>query len=139
MNEDLTENLRTYLDKIRNAALSGAELVEGMMVFSRKPSVKLEPLNLNEAVEQIKSLLAPVMPKMVGMSLVLADDLWTINAALTPIKQILMNLEVNARDAMPQGGELTIETLNTLLDAEFCLSYPEMEFGKQLGVDHGHL
>ena len=62
------------------------------------------------------------MPKMIEIDLLLDYDLWTINAAPNQIDQILMNLAINARDAMPDGGRLTIKTQNLELDEEFCRS-----------------
>jgi signal transduction histidine kinase len=75
----------------------------------------------------------------------LADDLWPINAAPNQIDQILMNLAINARDAMPDGGKLTIKTQNITLDAEFLLPYPHTKPGRYVllsvtdsgeGMDH---
>ncbi len=116
-----------------------------MMVFSRKTSVKLEPLNLNSIVMQLRAMLVPVMPKSIEIDLVEASDLWTINASPSQIDQILMNLAINARDAMPDGGKLSIQTQNTILDEEFCRPYPNTKPGRHVllsvtdtgkGMDH---
>jgi CheY-like chemotaxis protein len=116
-----------------------------MMVFSRKTSVKLEPLNLNDIVAPIGSMLTPVMPKTIGIDLVVSDDLWKINASASQIDQTLMNLAVNAGDAMPDGGKLTIKTQNITLDKEFLLPYPQINPGHYVllsvtdsgeGMDH---
>jgi PAS domain S-box-containing protein len=123
-NKDLPEKLRTDLDRIRKAATSGAELVKGMLVFSRKTSVQLEPLNLNKLVEHVESLLARSIPKMIKIDVVKDNNLPSIKGDSTQIEQILMNLAINAADAMPDGGTLTIQTLNTVLDEEFSGSYP---------------
>ena len=128
-NKDLPDHLRTDLDRIRKAATSGAELVKGMLVFSRKTSVKLEPLNLNKLVEQVESLLARTIPKMIKIDVVKAHDLSSIKGDSTQIEQILMNLAINASDAMPDGGTLTIQTLNTVLDEKFCRSHPNTRPG----------
>jgi signal transduction histidine kinase len=75
----------------------------------------------------------------------LADDLWTINGDKNQIDQILMNLAVNARDAMVDGGKLFIQTRNTVLDSEFCRPYPDTLPGRYVllsvadtgkGMDH---
>ena len=91
-----------------------------MMVFSRKTPIELQPIDLNKLVAQTRSMLARSISKMIEIDLLLADDLWTIKAAPNQIDQILMNLAVNARDAMPDGGRLTIETKNIVLDEEYC-------------------
>ncbi|MFH0958143.1 MAG: PAS domain S-box protein [Pseudomonadota bacterium] len=129
-NKDLPDHLRTDLARIRKAATSGAELVKGMLVFSRKTSVQLEPLNLNELVEQVESLLARTIPKMIKMDVVKALDLSSIKGNSTQIEQILMNLAINAADAMPDGGTLTIRTVTTVLDEKFCSSHPGTKPGR---------
>jgi two-component system, cell cycle sensor histidine kinase and response regulator CckA len=129
-NKDLPDKLQTDLDRIRKAATSGAELVKGMLVFSRKTSVQLKPLNLNKLVEQTESLLYRTIPKMIKIDVVTADDLPSINGDSTQIEQILMNLGINAADAMQDGGTLTIQTRNTLLDENFCGSHPGVKPGR---------
>ncbi len=129
-NEELPENLKHDMDAIGQAVHASAELIREMLVFSRKTIVKFEQLNLNSLVTQLRSMLVPVMPKMIGINLVLAEDLWPINAAPNQIDQILMNLSVNARDAMPDGGKLTIQTQNTILDEEYCRYHPNTKPGR---------
>ena len=128
-NKDLPDYLRTDLDRIRKAATSGAKLVKGMLVFSRKTSVKLEPLNLNKLVEQVESLLTRTIPKMVNIEVVKDPDLSSINGDSTQIEQVLMNLAVNASHAMDDGGTLTIQTQNTVLDEKFCSFLPNTRLG----------
>ena len=118
-NKDVPETIKPQLGVIKQAVDSSAELINGMMVFSRKTSVKLEPLNLNSIVTQFGSMLTPVMPKTIDIDLDMSNDLWTINAVPSQIEQILMNLAVNARDAMTDGGRLTIRTNNIVSDEEF--------------------
>jgi PAS domain S-box-containing protein len=128
--KDLPETCKHDMGIIKQAVDSSAELIKGMMVFSRKTSVQLELLNLNSLVTRLRSLLVPIMPKDIGIDLVLADDIWTIKAAPNQIDQVLMNLAVNARDAMPDGGRLTIKTDNIMLDEEFCSAYPNTKPGR---------
>jgi signal transduction histidine kinase len=115
---------------IKKAVEGSAELINGMMAFSRKTTVKLEPLNLNTIVGQFSSLLTPVMTRRIEIELVMADDIWTINASPSQIDQTLMNLAINAKDAMPDGGKLLIQTQNTILDEEFCRGYPNTKPGR---------
>ena len=75
-------------------------------------------------------MLTRSIPKMIEIDLLLADDLWAINAAPNQIDQILMNLAINARDAMPDGGKLTIQTQNIVLDEEFCRVHPNTKPGR---------
>ena len=141
----LPEQIQSSLNDIERAATSGAALIKGMMAFSRKTSVNLEPLNLNKLVAQAGSMLGCSIPKMIEINLLLAHDLWTINGDATQVGQILINLAINARDAMPDGGRLTIETKNVVLDEDYCRSYPNTKPGRYvrlsvtnsgIGIDH---
>ncbi|MFA6224161.1 MAG: PAS domain S-box protein [Desulfomonilaceae bacterium] len=129
-NKDLSETLKPDLELIKQTVDSSAELIKGMMAFSRKTPIDLQPIELNKLVTQTRAMLTRSIPKMIEIELLLADDLWAINAAPNQIDQILMNLAVNASDAMPDGGKLTIQTRNTALDEEFCRSYPNTKPGK---------
>ena len=108
------------LHEIIRAAKRGAELTRQLLTFSRKVESKPQPMELNRRVEQVKELLARTIPKMIEIELRLADDLKMINADSTQIEQVLMNLAVNAKDAMPEGGRLFVETRNVSLDKAYC-------------------
>jgi nitrogen-specific signal transduction histidine kinase/ActR/RegA family two-component response regulator len=117
------------IQKINQAARSGADLVKRILAFSKKAETYPRPLDLNSEIEQIKELLIRTIPKMIEIKLMLSDDLATVNADPTQVEQVLMNLAVNARDAMPGGGKLTIETQNVSLDEE----YRRMHLGARPG------
>ena len=129
-NKDLPEAIVNDIGIIKQTLDSSAELIKGMMVFSRKTPIELQPIELNKLITQNTSMLARSISKMIEIDLFLADDLWTIKAAPNQIDQILMNLAVNAADAMPNGGNLTIKTNNIVLDAEFCRPYPNNKPGR---------
>jgi PAS domain S-box-containing protein len=121
--EGLPQRYRADIQKINESARRGADLVQRLLTFSRKTEVKLLPLNLNRCVNELRKMLERTVPKMIEIQLVLAEDLAAINADGTQIDQILMNLAVNARDAMPQGGRLVFETANVILDEEYAASH----------------
>jgi PAS domain S-box-containing protein len=127
--KDIQENYKHDIGIIKQAVDSSAELIKGMMVFSRKTPIELQPIDLNKLVAQTGSMLARSISKIIEIDLLLADDLWAIKAAPNQIDQILMNLAVNARDAMPGGGKLTIQTKNTILDEEYCRYHPNTKPG----------
>jgi CheY-like chemotaxis protein len=77
-------------------------------------------MDLNRTVEQVQGLLTRTIPKMIEIELRLADDLKMVNADPTQLEQVLMNLAVNAKDAMREGGKLFIETRNVSLDKGYC-------------------
>ena len=108
------------LQKIFHAARSGADLVQRLLTFSRKVEYKPIPMNINRQIVQVEKLLRRTIPKMIDIHLDLSEDISEINADPTQIEQILMNLSVNARDAMPHKGRLTIATKNTTLDEDYC-------------------
>ncbi len=115
----------TDLQKIYHAGKRGADLVESLLTFSRKLETKCVPVNLNQEITQVRQLLSRTIPKTIKIVLRLSSDLKSINAGPSRISQVLMNLGVNARDAMPDGGILTIETANVQLDKEYCSSHLE--------------
>lgn len=98
------------LQRIFEAARNGTDLVERLMTFSRKVEPKIVPLNLNREVEQVVKLLSRTVPKMIAIELELDPDLPNVHADQTQLEQVLMNLAVNACDAMPEGGKLRIAT-----------------------------
>ena len=139
--EGLTDRARTRLENISHAAHSGANLVRRLLAFSRKTEIKPRPVDLNHEVLQVKSLLERTIPKTIRLNLHLADGLAAVNADPTEIEQVLMNLAVNAKDAMPDGGNLTIETRNVTLDEEYCRLHLEAEPGDYVLLcvsDTGH-
>lgn len=120
MDEDLDPRFKDDLNKINQSAANGADLVHRLLTFSRKTEMKLRPLNLNHQIDQVRKLLSRTLPKMIEIEVAFAPNLQTINADPTQVEQILMNLAVNAKDAMPDGGKLIIQTGNVSLDDLFC-------------------
>ena len=117
------------INKIYQAGKRGTDLVKSLLIFSRKVEPKYNPINLNQEILQVQSLLSRTIPKIIKIDLHLGVDLGPIKADQSQIGQILMNLGVNARDAMPDGGTLTIETANRQLDEEYCSTHPEAKPG----------
>ncbi|MGC8603361.1 MAG: ATP-binding protein, partial [Desulfomonilaceae bacterium] len=117
------QNGRMEAELIHEAGKRGADLVNRLLTFSRKVEPKLRPTNINQEVLQVQALLARTIPKTIKIELRLSGDLEQAQADPSQLAQILMNLAVNARDAMPDGGVITIETGNTELDREFCLRH----------------
>jgi PAS domain S-box-containing protein len=129
------------LRNIINAAKRGGELTRQLLTFSRKVESKKRPVDLNCEVHDVRRLLERTLPRMIGIELCLAHDLNIVNADPVHIGQVLMNLAVNSKDAMPQGGRLLIVTENVTLDAEFCKTNLGAKPGNyvMLGVsDTGH-
>jgi PAS domain S-box-containing protein len=117
-----SEKDRDYADlqKICQASRSGAELVRSLLTFSRKVEPLPVPINLNNQVQHTEKLLRRTIPRMINIRLELSEDLARTNADPGQIEQVIMNLSVNARDAMGEDGTLTIRTENVTLDEEYC-------------------
>jgi PAS domain S-box-containing protein len=128
--EHLPERYRDDLEKVNRAARNGADLVGRLLTFSRKSEIKPLSINLNRRIEQLQKMLSRTIPKMIEIELILADNLSSVHADPTQVDQILMNLAVNARDAMPEGGRLTIRTENVILEEDYCRAH--------LGAKPGH-
>lgn len=118
---DKSEDHSEYEDlmRISSMARSGADLVQRILTFSRKVETRPRPLNLNNEVKQAEQLLRRTIPRIIELELVLRADLKTVSADPGQIEQMLLNLALNAKDAMPDGGRLVIETDNVTLDEEF--------------------
>ena len=103
---------RKWLDEVAEAGNRAARLVEQLLLFSRRRIMQPENLNLNAVVSGVLSMLERVIGEDIRLDFVPGPQLGTVCADRGMIEQIVMNLGVNARDAMPKGGELTIETTN---------------------------
>jgi PAS domain S-box-containing protein len=113
--------LRERIKNIKNAANSAASLTRQLLAFSRKQVIKPKVLDVNEVITSTEKMLKRLIGEDVELSAVLEPDPWKIHADQGQIEQVIMNLVVNARDAMPQGGQLTVETANIDLDMYyFC-------------------
>lgn len=113
------------LREIRRAARSAAELTQGLLTFSRKAESKLRPVDLNQELRNVEKILARTLPKIIEISMDLAEPVDAVNADPAQLQQVIINLAVNARDAMPNGGRLSIETRNVELDEDYCKSHLE--------------
>ena len=111
---------REEWELIRETADRGAALIRQLLVFSRQQVVQPVVLDLNSVVEGIGGLLQRLLGEHIELVLAPAPDLGRVRADPGHVEQVIVNLAVNARDAMPDGGRLTIETANVELDAEYA-------------------
>ena len=129
------------LRKIYTAGKRGADLVRNLLTFSRKVEPKLTPVDLTREVVEVQKLLSQTIPKTIKIVLGSRGRVSEIMADPSQVTQILMNLAVNARDAMPDGGTLTLATENVFLDNDFVRTHPEVEPGEYVLLtvsDTGH-
>lgn len=109
---------REHIETIYDSGRKAANLTKQLLAFSRKQIIQPVILNLNVVIETMRSMLERLIGENIEIEIKPGDDLWDISADPTQIDQIIMNLAVNARDAMPTGGRLVIETMNISLDSE---------------------
>jgi PAS domain S-box-containing protein len=111
--------LRERIEDIKKAGNSAASLTRQLLAFSRKQVIKPEVLDLNEVITDTEKMLKRLIGEDVELSMVLEPEPWKVHADRGQVEQVIMNLTVNARDAMPQGGKLTFETANIDLDEDY--------------------
>jgi nitrogen-specific signal transduction histidine kinase/ActR/RegA family two-component response regulator len=104
------------VQRIRGASLRSADLTRQLLSFSRQNYVHPCALSLNQVVNDLSYLLDRILGEDITLKTVLAIDLWPVQAYATQVDQLILNLVLNARDAMPDGGSLTIQTANAVLD-----------------------
>ena len=119
-----------YIDNIREAAKRGASLTRQLLAFSRRQPVQTQVLDLNERLKEVSKLLRPLMGDDVEIVLLPRPATAIVEADPGQLDQIVINLAVNARDAMPRGGKLIIETAVFDFDESFAREHPSMIAGR---------
>ena len=123
------ESLQRDLEEIRKAGHSAATLTHQLLAFSRKQLLQAQVLDLNAIVSRMTGLLRRLIGEHIELRPRAADALGRISADPGQIEQVILNLALNARDAMPDGGTLTIETANIELDQDFAADHPGSRAG----------
>lgn len=130
MKMEADEPLRAYVDPILISAERAASLTQSLLAFSRKQIMNPRPVSLNEIVGVVKKLLARLIGEDIEVKTLLSEDDLTVIADPGQIEQVLINLATNARDAMQDGGALTIITKLVELDNEFIMAHNYGKKGK---------
>jgi nitrogen-specific signal transduction histidine kinase/CheY-like chemotaxis protein len=111
------EDLRKLVEKAQEAAALGAQLTDQLLTFARRRAQDVRTIQLNELLLSVTEMLRRTLGDHVSLSSSLSPELWETEADASLFQSAIVNLAVNARDAMPKGGRLIIETRNTSLDA----------------------
>ena len=127
-------SLARYIEAAEEAAGNAATVTQRMLAFSRQQSLAPRYLDVNRFVSSTSELLRHAMGGSVALETVLAGGLWPVFADSNQLENALLNLAINARDAMPDGGRLTIETSNAHLDDAYAAANPECRAGQYVLV-----
>ncbi len=139
MREDMKPDdpRRADVEEIEKAGLRAAELTRQLLAFSRRQVLETKVLNPNAAIGGIAKMLRKLLGADIELATLPADDLWNVKVDPGQLEQVLMNLAVNARDAMPHGGKLTIETANVTLDEAHSTTHPDVRAGHYVQIAVG--
>ena len=124
----------SHLANVREGAMRAAALTQRLLAFSRRQPLSPKVLNLNNLVGEMSELLRRTLGETVTLETVLAGGLWPANVDPNQMESALVNLAVNARDAMPEGGRLTVETANLRVVAGQVAAFPDLEPGEYVTI-----
>jgi two-component system cell cycle sensor histidine kinase/response regulator CckA len=140
-NRTLDRQTKHQISEIRKAADRAASLTQKLLVFSRKQIMQSTVIDPNRLIREIKKMLKMAIGEQITLETRLAHDIGRVKADPVQIEQVIINLSLNARDAMPEGGMITIETRNETLDEEYCKGNPWLKPGSYVVLtvrDTGH-
>jgi PAS domain S-box-containing protein len=143
LEEELSEqpHLQRLAKMTLDAAERGADLTNRLLAFSRKQTLEPKVLDVAQLVQGMDGLLRRTLPEDIDIELVRSGGLWKIEADAARLESAILNLAVNARDAMPEGGRLTIEMANAMLDDEYVATERDVKAGQYVVItvtDTGH-
>jgi two-component system cell cycle sensor histidine kinase/response regulator CckA len=126
----ISPELQADVERIEDASERASTLVRQLLAFSRRQVLQPKLVDLNSIVVGLDKLLRRLMDEDIGMSTIPGKNIGTIKADPGQMEQVIMNLVVNARDAMPNGGRLTVETANVDLDAAYASEHVTVKPGR---------
>jgi PAS domain S-box-containing protein len=126
--------LRRAIDQVTRGAQRAVTLTQQLLAFSRRQPLNPKPTDINRLVAGMSDLVRRAIGENIAVETVLAGGLWRVEIDAHQLESALLNLAVNARDAMPEGGKLTIETANAHLDDGYADKYPELTPGQYVVV-----
>jgi PAS domain S-box-containing protein len=123
--DSLSADHKEAIEEIISASIRGAELTRRLLGFARRSELNPQTLNLSSVISSMSGMLSRVLPANISMETSLTAGLWAANIDRGLLENVLLNLVINARDAMPQGGALTIETANVRVSKDYVDSREE--------------
>ena len=131
------DGLRQLAVAMRHAAEHGADLTRRLLAFGRRQTLEAQPTDINELLCDMEPLMQRTLGEHIEIAFLRGSDLWPATVDRAQLENAVLNLAVNARDAMPHGGRLTIETANAELDEEFAADTPDVRAGSYVMVAVG--
>lgn len=128
------ERNQQLLKTVENNAKRGASLIKQVLSFARGVEGKHTILQLRHLITEFKQIIKQTFPKSISVYTDVLADLWTVSGDATQLHQVLMNLCVNARDAMPKGGTLSITAENVLIDENYAAMHLEAKVGSYIAI-----
>ncbi|UCF99607.1 MAG: PAS domain S-box protein [Spirochaetaceae bacterium] len=125
MSDESLESIR----EISRSAQRAASLTQQLLAYSRKQVLRPEELNINQLIANLTNMLGRLIHENIHLTTVLDPQIGRIKADPAQLEQVIINLAINARDSMPEGGKLTIETCDIMLDESYCTLHPEVKPG----------
>ena len=122
--------LQRHIDMALRGADRAAALTQQLLAFARRQPLESKPINLNRLVARMTDLLRQSLGESIAIETVLAGGIWWVSTDVNQLESAILNLAVNARDAMPSGGKLTIETANTFLDEAYASAHGDVTPGQ---------
>lgn len=131
---DDSSSLKMLADMTVSAAERGSELTNRLLAFARRQPLEPKPTQINELLSGMLPLIKRTLSENIEIELVTESPLWLSDIDASQLEAAILNLSINARDAMPTGGKLTIESANTYLDEEYCQLHTEVTPGEYVLV-----
>lgn len=126
----LDPDLRSMFEMIKRNADRGASMTKRLLAFSRRQPLEPQPVDPNKLVQGMGALLKSALGETIDLEVFCGSDVWIVSADPNQLETALLNLAVNARDAMPKGGKLTIETTNASLDERYAATDSDVKVGQ---------
>jgi len=129
-----TPSLARKVHTAMRAAVRGADLTRRLLTFARRQILDPTVVDLNRQLTAFKDLLQRTLGESIEVRLVQSPEIWHVRIDVGQFENAILNLAINARDAMPEGGRLTVRSENVVLDAAFCSEHPEVEPGEYVCI-----
>ena len=123
-----------YINMVKRNADRAASLTQRLLAFSRRQVLDPKPINPNSLIVDVTTLLRQVLGESTEIETVVSAGIWWVNADANQLETAILNLALNARDAMNRGGKLTVEVTNAFLDESYASSHPDVKVGQYVMI-----